>query len=679
MQRFAVLFLVCLSSLVIFAGCGGGKASSTVGAPASITVTPSAVTVEYGRFVSLVATVKDANGAAVNSATVTWSSSNPAVAQVTTGGAVCGGQWNSLTAPTACTALNVQGTVTITATTGTISGTATVTVVPHIARIDVAPLGVSCVSQTQTAQFSAVAKDSAGNVIPTTPASFTWVAADSSVATVDANGLVTAKRPGGTTINASIAGTNGIAQGFATCPPQTITLGTTGVTPLETSFSLAAAGTKNLTATVTDTMGNPITDLLLTFNTLNAGIASTPLGANAALAANVTGVAPGVTTIVASCTPQSCNPSANQPYYSNPVTVTVTGTSSTKTVIAGTTATSVVVVDGNNAASAPIALPTIGSATPVPNSIIIGPDGAIAYIGTNLGILRFDLNTNTFLSSGGFDSHVLAVSPNGSKVIASDLTTNAYVLDLGANSVQTFPAAGVTSADFSTDNLKAMLVAGTNLFVYSSGATTLSTFPPLGASAQNIRFLAQSSVALAAEGGQGQLLSNCKNAPFATTGATGTLLAKPNTSARLWGADGSNIYQVAFSGTFAASSTPSVIDCTPNVSASSAAKALGASVTAKQLVATPDGLRAFLVNSSSTLYGYKVGDASVTPITLIGGGSPVSAGITPDSATMWVGATTFDIHRFDLTTGAEVQILAVGLKKSDGTSAVPDLIATRTR
>src|SRR5205085_12411481 len=57
---------------------------------ATVEVTPPSASVQAGQTVQLTATPKDANGAPLSGRTVTWSSSNTAVATVSNGGLVSG-------------------------------------------------------------------------------------------------------------------------------------------------------------------------------------------------------------------------------------------------------------------------------------------------------------------------------------------------------------------------------------------------------------------------------------------------------------------------------------------------------------------------------------------------------------------------------------------------------------
>jgi hypothetical protein len=595
---------------------------------------------------------------------------------VSTAGAVCGGKWDSTTTPTVCNP-GPSGSADISATNGSVSGKITITIFPHVARVVVAPMSSVCVSQGQTLQFTATAFDSANNQISTTPGSFSWSSTDTTVATIDANGLVTAKRPGASAINASLTTTQGLSQKVITCPPQTIVLGTTN-NPAQTSVSLSGTTTASVTAGLADIKGTAITDIALTFSSSNPGVATVTGGG---FSATITPVAPGTTTITASCGPTTCNPGINQTYYSNPYTVAVTGSTTSKVIATGTTATSVVIID-NGAAGAPIALPQINSANPVPNSILVSKDGGTAYIGTNLGLLRLDLNSNTFGSSiaTSTPAHLLAVAPNSQTVLASDFGGTVYAFDIPTSSVRSLSASNVVAADFSVDSVKALLASPSQTAVFDN--VNKLVLPASPSAAAQIKFLPQSSVALISNSGTGNLIANCNYSSLGSPGTVGTLLSAGNNSTRWWGADDSNIYRVDISGSFASASTPSAIACNPDptqLTTSSTPISLGVSVTPKQLIATPDNNKAFLLSNGSALRVATAGSSSVTPIALAGGGTALSGGVTPDSASIFVGTSSNDVHRIDVATNADAQQIAVGLKKADGSAAAPDLVAVRTK
>jgi hypothetical protein len=444
---------------------------------------------------------------------------------------------------------------------------------------------------------------------------------------------------------------------------------------LQTTASLSGTATASISAFVPDIKGVAITDIALTYSSSNPGVATV---AGSGLTATVTPVAPGTTTIVASCSPTTCNPGSNQTYYSNPYTVTVTGSTTPKVVVTGTTATSVVIID-NGTSSAPIALPQINSTTPVPNSILVSKDGAAAYIGTNLGLLRLDLASSTFGSSIATASaaNVLAIAPNGQTVLASDFGGTVYAFDIPSASVRSLSASNVVAADFSTDSVKALLASPSLVYVFDNIGKGIA--PAVATAARQVEFLPQSSVALISNNGTGDLISNCNYASIGSPGTVGSLLAVGNTWNRWWGADDSNIYHIDVGGSFVSSSTASVIACAPLVTASSTAISLGASVTPKQLIAAPDNSKAFLLGSGSKVYAAAAGSSSATPIGLVGGGTALSGGVTPDGASVFVGASTNDVHRIDVAGNSDAQQIAVGLKKADGSAAAPDLLAVRTK
>ena len=99
-----------------YAGIGHGQWSvpGTVAAVASVTVSPSSPSITAGATQQMAATVRDASGNILTGRTVTWSSSNTAVATVNGSGVASG--------------VAAGGPVTITATSEGVSGTASLTV-----------------------------------------------------------------------------------------------------------------------------------------------------------------------------------------------------------------------------------------------------------------------------------------------------------------------------------------------------------------------------------------------------------------------------------------------------------------------------------------------------------------------------------------------------------------------
>jgi M6 family metalloprotease-like protein len=203
MRRHAVASTTSALLLPLFAflACGGGDSPSTPTTPTpaptptvvSVTVTAPA-TLTVGGTATATAAVQVANGA---STAVTWSSSNDAVATVSSAGLI--------------TAL-APGAVTIRATSTanpTISGTASLTVQPRpVAAVTLAPAADTLlVGQTRT--FAATLRDATGATL--TDRAVTWSTSAVAVASVSTSGVVTALAPGRAIISATSEGATGSA------------------------------------------------------------------------------------------------------------------------------------------------------------------------------------------------------------------------------------------------------------------------------------------------------------------------------------------------------------------------------------------------------------------------------------------------------------------------------------
>src|SRR5437667_67697 len=170
----------------------GGTATITVSTVlvASVTVSPATASVQAGQTVQLAATPKDANGNPLSGRTVTWASSNSAVATVGGSGLVTG-----VTA----------GSATITATSEGESGTSALTVTAPapapVASVTVTPAPAS-VPTGQTVQLTATLKDANGNTL--TGRTVAWASNNTAVATVTGSGMVSGVTAG----TASIAATS---------------------------------------------------------------------------------------------------------------------------------------------------------------------------------------------------------------------------------------------------------------------------------------------------------------------------------------------------------------------------------------------------------------------------------------------------------------------------------------
>ena len=229
-----------------------GTSAITVQVPvASVSVSPTAATILVGGTQQLTATPLDADGNPLSGRTVTWVSSNTAVATVSASGLVTG------VAP---------GSATITATSEGKSGTATITVNPvPVASVAVAPASATIVVGA-TQQLTATPLDSAGN--PLTGRTVTWTSSDPTVAPVSGSGLVTGVAVGSVTITATSEGKSGTASITVNPPP----VATVTVSPA--SASIRVGSTVQLTATLKDANGNVLTGRTVTWTSSNTKAAT---------------------------------------------------------------------------------------------------------------------------------------------------------------------------------------------------------------------------------------------------------------------------------------------------------------------------------------------------------------------------------------------------------------------
>ena len=237
---------------------------------ATVTVAPTSANLQTGQTVQLTATARDASGNVLSGRVITWSSSNASVASVNGSGLVTGAG---------------AGSATITATSEGQSGTSSVTVtfVP-VASVTVNPPSAS-VQVGQTVQLTATPRDANGNALP--GRTVTWASTNTTVATVNGQGLVTTKVVGSATITATSEGQTGTAAITVTAAP----VATVTVSPA--AAAVQPGQTVQLTATTKDANGNTLTGRTVTWASNNnpaATVSSSGL---------VTGVATGTALITA--------------------------------------------------------------------------------------------------------------------------------------------------------------------------------------------------------------------------------------------------------------------------------------------------------------------------------------------------------------------------------------------
>ena len=162
----------------------------------TLTVTPHTVSFDaIGDTARFTATVRDQHGHQIVGGPVEWTSSDHAVATVNGSGLVRAAG---------------TGTAMISATSDSATGTAMVAVTQVAASVSVTPGNVGFASLGRSAQLTGTVHDANGHALA--GAGVTWSSADTSVATVDASGLVRPVADGQVSIHAA----SGNLDGFST-------------------------------------------------------------------------------------------------------------------------------------------------------------------------------------------------------------------------------------------------------------------------------------------------------------------------------------------------------------------------------------------------------------------------------------------------------------------------------
>jgi uncharacterized protein YjdB len=251
---------------------------------ASAVLLPSPTGVLVGRTVVLTLNLFDAGGEPLSTAgrTVTWSTSNAAVATVNSSGVVTGVAVGSAT---------VTATVTTPGQPGTIQAAAQVAVSSQpVASVVVSPAS-GTVHVAYSRLFLGVARDSTGQTLP--GRAFVWTSSNQAVATVDAStGLVTGVSQGNVEIRATSEGKQGVANVVIDLVPVSSVL----VTP--PTATMTPPQTIQLVALPRDSAGTTIQGPALGGRT-TTWASATPSAATVSASGVVTAVAQGASIVTA--------------------------------------------------------------------------------------------------------------------------------------------------------------------------------------------------------------------------------------------------------------------------------------------------------------------------------------------------------------------------------------------
>lgn len=262
---------VAEGTATITAQAGDKTASCTVTvkkkvvAVESVTLDKSSLELTEGETATLTATVKPDNA---TNKTVTWSSSNASIATVDQNGKV--------------TAV-AEGTATITAKAGEKTATCTVAVKKNVVAVESITLDKSSLELTEGETATLVATVKPDNA---TNKTVTWSSSNASVASVDANGTVTAVAEGSATISAKA----GDKTAICTVTVKKNVVAVESITLDKSSLELTEGETATLTASVKP---DNATNKTVTWSSSNQSVATVDQNGT------VTAVAEGNTTITA--------------------------------------------------------------------------------------------------------------------------------------------------------------------------------------------------------------------------------------------------------------------------------------------------------------------------------------------------------------------------------------------
>jgi hypothetical protein len=720
---FAGLFLY--GSFATVSGCGGSSSTPTLATPSKVILSPTSASLDLGSTIAFSASVVNRTGSAV-SVPVTFTSSNPSVLSFVSGtaGVACAGRWD--TTGEICNPTSV-GVAQVTASAnGVVSAPVMVYVHQHIDTVTVSlllpPIPMpDCITLTPAAgvqnYLDVQAHAFSNNIdITNTIGSFTFNQANSAVAKITTtdpelqnnNGnqitqaRVTAATPGYTQIYASVSGVDSLpaqipdSKGnlhpyFETCLVQSVNL-QVGNDQLDTTFAISSSGSTSLQAMVFDRLGYQLVTPPITWTSLSQAHATV------SSSGGVSAKAPGGASIVAACLPTNCNVGVLpiKPVYSSispatgtfqglPITGTIAGSPVNTTVYATTT-------QCNQANGTPIPgcqplvypIPTStnvpGAAVTLPsspNSFVFQPAGSKAFLGSDAGLMTFSPSANPPVTQmNTVPGKVLALSPDGNKVIVSDAKSNpniVYIVDESASTPAVTPLfiSGATAAAFSPDGLRAYIAAGTTLYVYSTLLPLKAI--PLGGTANGVDTYPNGALGWLSGGSASpsvSLFNTCDTTYGTTASIPVTQLptmfqALPDGIHAIgFAPPGVEVFAVKVQApTPATLSQPSSTTCPFTVSAPDPPEQeftftnLGqGNFTPLKLILASDNSKAYILASDiSSIFIYNFGVGTVSAIPLTGSPAPLGASLTADGTLLYVGAADSSVHVVSTVSGGDLQ------------------------
>ena len=701
------------------------------------------------------ATAQNSSGATI-AADITFTSSNPSIATISTGGSICGGKWDS--SFIVCNATIGQagvGQVTITASSGGVHATLKVYVHEKVDQVVVNPLS-GCTTMGQEINASASAfSTSAPGCSPASPCDitstvgpFTFGSNDFTIAasssgiestyssttnsptytsggtitgstgqtcnlsgfngvagatatvtltskntiasgtqlTVTASGsggttppttatltngsatcsgtanvitalapssTLTAEIPGLTTIFASVSGLNSPGVQYETCRVASIFVHS--ATTQDTSFTLSGGGTVALTADVYDSNGQYVKPPLTWGSSAIGSVTVANTGTATNNPATITAVAPGTAYITASCSNPSCNKGLPAQYSLNVATATVSGFTSTTVYAASTNSLMLVPIStSTNSAGTAITLPHL------PNSIIADPAGRTLYLGSSFGLMGVNLSTSAVSTIAAVTGTIEAISPDGNYLLLSDSAANS-VRYFGVSTLSELSGhLGDTtnSSAYTPDSNLNEWLNGNQL-----GVGLSTTFLSTTTLEENDVSYTANALDISGQGGLTYITGN--GVPDTILPAVHVLATCNQAEVQAPGlpANSPTLIKAIPNGTGAVAADSPAIDvittgtvqagCPATAMNSIASFDLGAGpFTARQIFMNPDSSIAWIISDRPELLIYRFNGSGPGAISLTGGASAYSGGITLDGAQVYVGTSDNTVHRIEVASVA---------------------------
>jgi uncharacterized protein YjdB len=240
------------AALLLLGGLAGCLDLQATPDACTVTVAPTTLSLAINRSSPIVGTAFDCNGNSIRNKRITYSTSNPAVATVTTEGTVL--------------AIAV-GSTTISATANGKSGTVQVTVTPEQAATVTLIPSTLTLRKTNQRRVVPTARNNQGIVIE--GATFRWSSSNTAIASVDQSGNVTALTPGQVVVTAEVDQVVGQASITVTEIP----IGSCSLAPA--SSKVTVSQTVQPTLTLRDTANNviPTQGRAIVWSSSNEGVA----------------------------------------------------------------------------------------------------------------------------------------------------------------------------------------------------------------------------------------------------------------------------------------------------------------------------------------------------------------------------------------------------------------------